>query len=109
MGAIVRNHGEIVAKDVIAKHSVDLACVYQVALRRSIEHLAFCKDDKMSYFDSFCLILSESEYDQIQQVLERTKEKIIGIARNKSVKKFIAYYNSNLFFASKPPKTPLIF
>jgi len=101
IGAIERKDGKIFAKDIVAKHSIDLTSVYLVALQRAIEHLGCDKEDSSAYFDSFCLILSNAEYDQIREILENTKRKIAAIATKKGPKNRIAYYNSNLFFASK--------
>ena len=101
IGAIDCKEEKIFAKDIVAKHSVDLNAVYLVALRRAIEHLNFNKEDFDAYFDSFCLILSDAEYDQIREILENTKRKIAAVATKKGPKNRIAYYNSNLFFASK--------
>ena len=101
IGAIERKDGKIFAKDIVAKHSIDLASVYLVALQRTIEHLNFNKEDSSAYFDSFCLILSDVEYDQIREILENAKRKIAAVSTKKGPKDRIAYYNSNLFFASK--------
>ncbi|MFN7904031.1 MAG: TIGR02147 family protein [Pseudobdellovibrionaceae bacterium] len=100
LGAIEFIDGRIKAKDIVSKHSVDLQAIYLVALQRAMEHLKFSPDEKSSIFDSFCLILSEDEYEQIRNVIENTKQKIASIATRKGIKTRIAYYNANLFFAS---------
>jgi uncharacterized protein (TIGR02147 family) len=101
MGVVINENGKFRAADIVLKHGYDVNRVYLTAARRQIEHLALEPNDSSHHFDSFCLILSESEYDQIRDVLEETKLKIGQIARSRnSPKTRIAYYNAGLFWAS---------
>lgn len=101
IGAVARKGGKLVAKDIVSKHSLDLRAVYSLALRRALDELGAGKADEESYFDSFCLILSDEEYLRIREILEDAKRKVAAVARRKGPKSRIAYYNSNLFFASR--------
>ena len=100
IGAIEKSGTKFKAKDQIYKHHIDVHHVYKVALQRALEALQEPKDPT-AYFDSFCLILSETEYEQIRQLLEETKTRMATIAGKKGPKARIAYYNTNLFWASK--------
>ncbi len=93
--------GNLRAESIVIPHSYNPTKAYRTALVRAVKHI----DTGMlgsSYFDSFCLILSDDQFNQICGTLEETKSKIAKIASQKDEKKtLIAYLNLNLFSASK--------
>jgi uncharacterized protein (TIGR02147 family) len=99
MGAVEREGDRLKAADVVLKHGADVNRIYLSAARRQIEHLSGTPDDA-AYFDAFCLILTEQEYEQIRVILEEAKQKMGRVASERSKKTRIAYYNAGLFWAS---------
>lgn len=101
LGVIEKVHGVWKTKDAVLKHSFELNDVYKIATERVLEALKD-NEDRESYFDAFCLILSDDEFVQVKAVLEEAKSRIGEIAKTKGAsKKKIAYFNSNLFWASR--------
>lgn len=102
MGAIVKENDKYIAKDIVLKHEDNINYIYIVSLNRAIEHLKQDPLDKSSYFDSFCIIVSEAEYESVKKTLEESKNKIAGIIQSsKNIKKEkICFLNMNLFYAS---------
>jgi len=89
-----------IANDLILEDGDDVKYVYSIALDRAGEHLRYNIDKQSSYFDSFCLILSETELKAIKQILTETKGKIAELVKRKGPKSLIAFLNMNFFRAS---------
>jgi uncharacterized protein (TIGR02147 family) len=102
LGAIQQDHsGKIHAENIVIPHKYNPSKAYSTALIRAVKHVNTGMTES-SYFDSFCLILNDEQYQQIRETIEETKSKIAKIARSKkSSKTLIAYLNLNLFSASK--------
>lgn len=88
------------ANDLVLEDGKDVRYAYSLALDRAKEHLHSEFEEKSSYFDSFCLILSEDQKDSIKRLLSETRGKIAEIAKRKEAKSFIAFLNMNFFQAS---------
>lgn len=101
LGAIENKNGKFTANNIIIPHKFNPVNAYIVALKRAIQFLQKGLKENAAY-DSFCLILSPEQYEQIKSILEDTKRKVAKVASNKSESKtLIAYLNLNLFQASK--------
>ncbi len=100
-GIIEMKDGKIRTKDIVFKDSNSIRDIYRIALKRAIEYLNEGKQLKPNdYFDSFCMILSDTEFQKVKKLLEETKIKMASLIDNSSEKDQICYYNTNLFYAS---------
>lgn len=101
MGALEATEGKVRAKNVVIQDGFSVAKAYTVALQRALEHLQQFPHDNSAHFDSFCLILSDAEFEQIREILEEAKTKAGKVAaKHDEPKSRIAYFNTNLFWAS---------
>lgn len=101
-GVIYERDGTYCSKDIVIKHEDDIDQIYITSLRRAIDHLEHDTKDGTSYFDSFCFIVSDSEYKSIKYILEETKNRIGTIIAGvkDSHKTRICFMNTNLFYVS---------
>lgn len=101
MGALELSAGKVKAKNVVIQDGFSVAKAYSVALERALEHLQSFPQDASAHFDSFCLILSDAEFEQIREILEEAKTRAGKVAAKRDEPKGrIAYFNTNLFWAS---------
>jgi uncharacterized protein (TIGR02147 family) len=106
-GVIAKDsQGRYRAKDIILRHGADVKPAYLTALGRAAEHLRHGEMTDASSFDSFCLILSEEGFARVREILEEAKLKIGAVAAAKGPRSRIAYFNANLFWASRPAGEP---
>ena len=102
MGSIQRSSdGKLIAKNVLLPKKFNPTNAYRVATQRSLQHLneEFAPD---SSFNSFCLIINEGQFDQIKEIMEDTKKKILELASDRTAPKtHLAHLNLNLFYATR--------
>ena len=101
IGAISLLEDKLIAGNLVIPHRFNQTKAYLVALERAIQFLKGGKSREAT-FESFCLILSGDQNEQIRKIIEEAKNKIIEVARSKNeAKTQLAYLNINFFPASK--------
>lgn len=103
VNAIEIYDNKLKASNIVVPHKFNPKFAYIAALKRAIQFLQLDSKINSEYtFESFCLILSNNQFKEIQAILEDAKIKIGKIASNKDEKKtLISYLNLNIFPVSK--------
>lgn len=99
-GALKREGGRLVAKDLVLPHGDDVRQTYVLALERAVRYLRDGQDDAVAHFDAFCLVSSDAELVRIKRVLDEARGRIAAIVtakKGRGKKTRIAFLNVALF------------
>jgi uncharacterized protein (TIGR02147 family) len=93
-------------QNVVLKDTALVRAAYRAAARRALDHLEGPVAEE--HFDSFCIVLSDGEFAAIRAILAEAKAKLVAAVQRSKDKESkdktkIAFYNAQLFWASRDP------